>query len=85
MKHLLILSSVVFAAVAPLTFAQSRIDLQPDDTIRTVLEKHVGRQPIDLRLRSGEKLIHLSQLSGAKYFDGVIDLNVAAVGSARHP
>ena len=47
--------------------------------MRTVLEKHVG-QPVDLRLKSGEKmagtlekvtdqLVHLSQLSGAEYFE----------------
>jgi hypothetical protein len=90
MKYLLIVASILVAALAPLTLAQGKIDLQPDDTIRTVLEKHVG-QSVDLRLRSGEKLggklekvtdklVHLSQLSGAEYFDGVIGLeDIAAV------
>lgn len=93
MKYLLIIASIAFAAVAPLTSAQTKIDLQPADTMRTVLEKHVG-QPVDLRLRSGEKiggklekltdkLVHLSQLSGAEYFDGVIDLNEIAAVAVR--
>ena len=75
---------------AQISFAQNKIELQPDDTMRSVLEKHIG-QPVDLRLKSGEKmggklekvtdkLVHLSQLSGAEYFDGVIDLtDIAAV------
>ena len=90
MKYLLVFASLVFAATSPLGFAQTKIDLQPDDTMRSVLEKHVG-QPVDLRLKSGdklagklekvtEKLVHLSQLSGAEYFDGVVDLtDIAAV------
>ena len=90
MKYLHLLAVVAFAAISQITFAQSKIELQPDDTMRTVLEKHVG-QPVDLRLKSGEKmagklekvtdkLVHLSQLSGAEYFDGVVDItDVAAV------
>ena len=90
MKYLHLFAVVMFAAISQISFAQGKIDLQPDDTMRTVLEKHVG-QPVDLRLKSGEKmagklekvtdkLVHLSQLSGAEYFDGVVDItDVAAV------
>ncbi len=93
MKYLLLVASILFVALSPLGIAQSKIDLQPDDTIRSVLGKHVG-QPVDLRLKSGEKiagklekatdkLVHLSQLSGAEYFDGVIDLNDVAAVAVR--
>ena len=93
MKHLFLLVTVILTAFSSLTLAQSKIDLQPDDTMRTVLEKHVG-QAVDLRLKSGEKLggklekvteklVHLSQLSGAEYFDGVIDLNDIAAVAVR--
>ena len=93
MKYLLVFASLLFAVISPISFAQSKIDLQPNDTMRTVLEKHVG-QPVDLRLKSGEKLggklekvtdklVHLSQLSGAEYFDGVVDLNDIAAVAVR--
>ena len=93
MKFLLMFASLVFAAFSSITFAQSKIELQPADTMRTVLEKHVG-QPVDLRLKSGEKLggklekvteklAHLSQLSGAEYFDGVVDLDEVAAVAVR--
>ena len=89
MKQLLValIVALLFCANAP---AQSKLELQPDDTMRSVLDRHVG-QVVDLRLKSGEKLggklekvteklLHLSQLSGAEYFDGVVDLaEVAAV------
>ena len=93
MKYLLVFASLVFTAFSSIVFAQSKIELQPDDTMRSVLEKHVG-QPVDLRLKSGEKLggklekvterlVHLSQLSGAEYFDGVVDLNDIAAVAVR--
>lgn len=83
----------LFLAVALVTataFAQTKIELQPTDTVQTILEKQVG-QTVELRMKSGEKiggkleklndkLAHLSALTGADYFDGVVVIdNIAAV------
>ena len=71
-------------------FAQTKLELQPNDTMHAVLERQVG-QVVDLRMKSGEKiggkvekvgenLVLLTQLTGAEFFDGVVDIdNVAAV------
>lgn len=71
-----------FAFALTTAFGQSKIELQPNDTIQSILEKQVG-QTIELRMKSGEKIggkleklnekvAHLSALTGADYFDGVI-------------
>jgi hypothetical protein len=63
--------------------AQTKIDLQPSDTVLSILQGSTG-QTVELRLRSGEKMggkvekvtdnvVHLSQLTGAEFFDGFID------------
>ena len=71
-------------------FAQGKIDLQTSDTILGILQKNMG-QTVELRMRSGEKiggkvekvgdkLVHLSQLTGAEFFDAAVDTaEVAAV------
>jgi hypothetical protein len=71
-------------------FAQSKIELQPSDTIISILQKNTG-QMVELRMKSGEKisgkvekvgdkLVHLSQLTGAEFFDAAVDTaHVAAV------
>ena len=74
-------------------FAQTKVELQPNDTMRTVLERHVG-QTVDLRLMSGEKiggkldkvgdkLVLLSQLTGADFFDAVVDVDSIAAVAVR--
>ena len=71
-------------------FAQGKIDLQASDTIQSVLQKNAG-QTVELRMKSGEKiggkveklgdkLVHLSKLSGAEYYDAAVDItDVSAV------
>jgi hypothetical protein len=71
-------------------FAQGKIDLQPSDTILSILQKNMG-QTVELRMKSGEKiagkvekvgdkLVHLAQLTGAEFFDAAVDTaDVAAV------
>ena len=71
-------------------FAQGKIDLQLSDTIHDILERNVG-QSLELRLRSGEKiggkveklgdkLVFLSQISGAEFYDAAIEIaDVSAV------
>jgi hypothetical protein len=70
--------------------AQGNIDLQSSDTMQSVLQKNVG-QTVELRMKSGEKiggkleklgdkLVHLSHLTGAEYYDAAVDINdVSAV------
>src|SRR3982074_3325125 len=89
-KCLLLPSLLIFFLLATAGWAESTIDLQPNDTIQTVLQRQVG-QPVELRMKSGEKLggkleklnekvAHLTQLTGAEYFDAVVAVeNIAAV------
>ena len=73
--------------------AQTKLELQNDDTIRSVLERQVG-EAVDLRMKSGEKLggkvekvtetlVHLSQLTGAEFFDGVVSIEEIAAVAVR--
>jgi hypothetical protein len=89
MKRLSLIA-VTLAFVCSNLFAQGKIDLQAGDTVLTILQKNVG-QMVELRMKSGEKiagkvekvgdkLVHLSQLTGAEFFDAAVDAaDVAAV------
>ncbi len=89
MKHLL-LPLTLLCAVCATALGQTKIEIQPNDTMRAMLEKQVG-QIVELRLESGEKmggkvekvtdkLVHLSALTGAEFYDAVVDLeHVSAV------
>jgi hypothetical protein len=92
MKHLL-LSLLLVATVYNTAVGQTKIELQPDDSMRSVLEKQVG-QIVDLRMKSGEKLggkvekvtnklAHLSQLTGAEFYDAVVDIDGIAAVAVR--
>jgi hypothetical protein len=83
MKSLLFSLAVGLAFVCSDLSAQTKIDLQPNDTIVSILQKNVG-QMVELRMNSGEKvggklekvgdkLVHLSQLTGMEYFDAAVD------------
>lgn len=90
MKRTSLLLAFIFAFACSGLFAQSKIDLQASDTILSILQKNTG-QIVELRMKSGEKiggkvekvadkLVHLSQLTGAEFFDAAIDTaEVAAV------
>jgi hypothetical protein len=90
MKRLSLIIAVTLAFVCSDLFAQAKIDLQASDTILSVLQKNTG-QMVELRMKSGEKiagkvekvgdkLVHLSQLTGAEFFDAAVDTaDVAAV------
>ncbi|MFZ1219159.1 MAG: hypothetical protein WAO00_07690 [Chthoniobacterales bacterium] len=90
MKRFSILIAFVFAFACANLFGQGKIDLQTGDTILGILQKNVG-QVVELRMKSGEKiagkiekvgdkLVHLSQLTGAEFFDAAVDAaDVAAV------
>ena len=90
MKRLLFLLAALFAFAFTDLFAQGKIDLQPSDTILSILEKNVG-QTVEIRMKSGEKiggkvekvgdkLLHLSQLTGAEFSDGALEIaDISAV------
>src|SRR5438874_12313371 len=83
MKCSSLLIAFVLAFAYSGLFAQGKIDLQTSDTILGILQKNVG-QTVELRMKSGEKiggkiekvgdkLVHLSQLTGAEFFDAAVD------------
>jgi len=90
MKRLSLLIAAILALACSCVFAQGKIDLQTADTILSILQKNIG-QTVELRMKSGEKiggkvekigdkLVHLSQLTGAEFFDAAVDTaDVAAV------
>jgi hypothetical protein len=90
MKRLSLLIAVLFAFASSNLFAQGKIDLQTSDTILGILQKNVG-QVVELRMKSGEKiggkvekvgdkLVHLSSLTGADFFDAAVEAaDVSAV------
>ena len=92
MKHLF-LSFVTIVALCASAFGQAPLDLKPDDTMRSVLERQVG-QTVDLRMKSGEKiggkvekvtdkLAHLSQLTGAEFYDAIVEIDGIAAVAVR--
>jgi hypothetical protein len=92
MKHLL-LPFVIITAVCTTAFGQVKVEFQDNDTMSAVLKRQVG-QVVDLRMESGEKmggkvekvtdkLVHLSQLTGAEFYDAVVDIEAIAAVSVR--
>ncbi len=86
-------ASLALAGVAPA--AETKLEPKPADTIRTVLNRQVGNG-VELRLRSGEKiggkvelvgekLVHLSQLTGAEFFEAVVSVDdvIAVIARAK--
>ena len=90
MKQMLLIILTMLAVAAPGAFAQGKLTLQPNDTIRSVLEQQVGK-PVELRMASGEriggklekvtdKLVHISQLTEADFYDAAVEIeSVVAV------
>ena len=73
--------------------AQGKVDFQARDTIQSILEKNAG-QIVELRMTSGEKmggkvekvneeLVHLSNLTGAEFYEAVVDLTTISAVIVR--
>lgn len=85
MKHYSILLAVFIAAVTCSSLlAQEKAALQPTATGAGILQGSTGKS-LELHLRSGEKMggkvaqmtdsiVHLSNLTGAEYFEVLIDV-----------
>jgi hypothetical protein len=90
MKHLLLLVTIVAAGATSSLFAQEKTAFQSNATVVSLLAGSAGKS-VELHLRSGEKMggkiaqvtdniVHLSNLTGAEYFDAFIDVkDVSAV------
>lgn len=90
MKRSSLLIAFILALSCSALVAQGKIDLQESDTILSVLQKNVG-QTVEIRMKSGEKiggkvekvgdkLLHLSQLTAAEFFDGAVEIaDISAV------
>ena len=83
MKRFSLLIALLFLFAGSNLFGQGKIDLQTSDTVLGILQKNVG-QVVELRMKSGEKiagklekvgdkLVHLSQLTGAEFYDAAVD------------
>ena len=90
MKTLLLSTGFAFALACGNLSAQTKINLEPSDTIASILQKNTG-QMVELRMNSGEKiggkvekvgekLVHLSALTSAEFYDAAVDIShVSAV------
>ena len=83
-RYFLLLVTIVAAGASCSVFAQEKATLQTNATVVSLLQGSVGKS-VDLHLRSGEKMggkiaqvtdnvVHLSNLTGAEYFDAFIDV-----------
>ena len=82
-RYSLLLGIVVAAMTCSSLLAQEKAGLQPNATVLSLLQGSVGKG-VELHLRSGEKMggkvaqvtdniVHLSNLTGAEYFDAFVD------------
>lgn len=94
------MKALQFSALLILTMttaiAQSPLGFQSSDTIATVLKRQVG-QRVELRLKSGEKiggkvesigekLVHLSAVTGMEYYEAAVvveDVSAVLVRAAK--
>jgi hypothetical protein len=82
-QHSLLLVTIIAAATCCSMFGQEKAALQSNATVVGLLEGNAGKV-VELHLRSGEKmagkvaqvgdnLVHISNLTGAEYFDAFVD------------
>ena len=88
-RHLLVVGIIVAVSCSSL-LAQEKAALQPNATVISLLQGSAGKS-VELHLRSGEKMggkiaqvtdniVHLSNLTGAEYFDAFVDVkDISAV------
>jgi hypothetical protein len=76
---------VCLATFATPVAAQAKFQIESADTVKSLLERHMGR-PVRVRLQSGEEMggtvtkvgehvVQLSELAGREFFDAVIRLD----------
>jgi hypothetical protein len=83
MKHYSVLFVIILAVTCSSLIAEEKTALQPNATVVSLLQGSAGKS-VELHLRSGEKMggkvaqvtdnvVHLSNLTGAEYFDAFLD------------
>jgi len=89
-RYSLIFVVILTAVICASSFAQDKASLQSNATVASLLQGSVGKS-VELHLRSGEKMggkvaqvtdniVHLSNLTGAEYFDAFVDVkDISAV------
>ena len=89
-RYSLIFMVILSAVICASSFAQDKASLQSNATVATLLQGSVGKS-VELHLRSGEKMggkvaqvtdniVHLSNLTGAEYFEAFVDVkDISAV------
>ena len=89
-RYSLLVAIIVAAVTCASSFAQDKASLQPNATVVSLLQGSAGKS-VELHLRSGEKMggkiaqvtdnvVHLSNLTGAEYFDAFVDVkDISAV------
>ena len=82
-RYSLLVAIIITAVICASSFAQDKASLQPNATVVSLLQGSAGKS-VELHLRSGEKMggkiaqvtdniVHLSNLTGAEYFDAFVD------------
>jgi hypothetical protein len=86
----LLLAIIVAAVTCASSSAEEKASLQPNATILSALQANTGKT-VELRMQCGEKIggkveqvndnvVLLSRLTGAEFFDGVVNLkDISAV------
>ena len=89
-RYSLLIVIIITAVICASSFAQDKASLQPNATVVSLLQGSAGKS-VELHLRSGEKMggkiaqvtdniVHLSNLTGAEYFDAFVDVkDISAV------
>ena len=89
-RYLLLLVTMIVACTCSSGLAQEKAALQPNATVVSLLAGSAGKS-VELHLKSGEKMggkiaqvtdnvVHLSNLTGAEYFDAFVDVkDISAV------
>ena len=89
-RYSLLVGIIITAVICASSFAQDKASLQSNATVVSLLQGSAGKS-VELHLRSGEKMggkiaqvtdniVHLSNLTGAEYFDAFVDMkDISAV------
>ena len=89
-RYSLLLAITVTALTCSSLLAEEKAALQPSATVLGIIQGNVGKS-VELHLRSGEKMggkvaqvtdnvVHLSNLTGAEFFDAFVDVkDISAV------
>ena len=89
-RYSLLVAIIITVVICASSFAQDKATLQSNATVVSLLQGSAGKS-VELHLRSGEKMggkiaqvtdniVHLSNLTGAEYFDAFVDMkDISAV------